>query len=158
VHDGGSLPIGQALGIKRASNDILADIRFADRPKELPPTVEWSPDTVCDLFKQGVLRAFSVGFMIDESREPTGKDRRKFGEEVQRIINKWTLLEVSVIPVPANQEALALAVSKGFMQGDGYVASALGFEEPDDWSVGQDGIRRRPFQVHTAEPKKFHLK
>jgi len=124
-HDAGRIPIGKAEGMRRHRNALEAKVRFADRPDSLPESQEWPPDTVFSLFQQGVLRAFSVGFTIDNSREADQKDAELFGEGVRRVITNWKLLEFSVVPIPANQDALAVAVSKGILRGDSWTAHEL---------------------------------
>ena len=111
-HDQGGLPVGRALSVKRESGGIIAEVQFAERPAGHPSSVEWIPDTVFNLFQQGILKAFSVGFIPLEMREPTDKDMKKFGEDVRNVISKWSLLEFSVVNVPSNQDALVLAVAK----------------------------------------------
>tara|TARA_R110002051_G_scaffold319494_1_gene403640 strand:+ start:1161 stop:2024 length:864 start_codon:yes stop_codon:yes gene_type:complete len=111
-HDQGGLPVGRALSVKRQSDGIIAEVQFAERPAGHPSSVEWIPDTVFNLFQQGILKAFSVGFIPLEMREPTDKDYKKFGDDVRNVISKWSLLEFSVVNVPANQDALVLQVAK----------------------------------------------
>jgi len=117
-HDNGSLPIGRAVSVQRGSDYVVAKIQFAERPAEHPITAEWVPDTILSLFKQKVLRAFSVGFMPLDMRDATDKDQKRYGEDARRVITSWNLMEFSVVPVPANQDALALEVSKssGFLK------------------------------------------
>lgn len=126
-HDSNKLPVGKALDVQQRPNDVLAKIVFADRPSSLPDSQEWPPDTLHELFKQGILKAFSVGFTIPDngSRPADQKDRARFGEDVRRIVNRWRLVELSIVPLPANQEALATAVSKGFMHRDSWVQSQM---------------------------------
>ena len=111
-HDQGGLPVGRALSVKRQSDGIIAEVQFAERPAGHPSSVEWIPDTVFNLFQQGILKAFSVGFIPLEMREPTDKDIKKFGDDVRNVITKWSLLEFSVVNVPANQDALVMQVAK----------------------------------------------
>lgn len=111
-HDAGRLPIGRALGIRRTSDSVIAKVQFAKRPDEHPITAEWVPDTIYSLFKQKVLRAFSVGFIPMDMRGATDKDRKRYGDEAKRIITQWRLMEFSVVPIPANQEALAVEIAK----------------------------------------------
>jgi len=127
THQQGQLPIGRALGIRKRTNDIVAKVIFADRPAGLPPQQEWVPDTVHELFKQGVLRAFSVGFTIPigGARAAEKRDLARFGENVRRVITRWKLAELSVVPLPANQDALAMAVSKGLLR-DSWLRAELG--------------------------------
>ena len=131
-HKDGGLPIGKALSVKRDSGGVIAAVQFAERPAGLPDAVEWVPDTVFDLFQQGVLKGFSVGFIPKEMREPTEKDMRKFGDGVKNIISKWELLEFSVVNVPANEDALVVQVAKSHK----WLADAWGI---DCESCGQTG-------------------
>ena len=119
-HDSGRIPVGKALRITRRPDAVEATVKFASRPPEHPDAVEWVPDTIFELFKQGVLRAFSVGFIVPEggARAASKKDVSRFGDNVRRVITRWKLLEFSVVPIPANQDALATAVSKGLLDPD----------------------------------------
>ena len=96
-------PIGKALWIKRTKTALIAKVRFAttDRAEE-----------VWQLFKQGFLNAFSVGFKPIKGHSPTPDEIKKTPEwaEANWIFDKWELLEFSPVTVPANPEALAIAV------------------------------------------------
>lgn len=109
------LPVGKCLALKRDEDSLTAKIQFAERPETLPIDQEWEPDTILAMFQQGILNAFSVGFMPIEVREATSRDITKFGDGCRRVYSKWSLLEISVVSLPANQEAVALAVSKGLL-------------------------------------------
>lgn len=114
-HNYYTLPVGKCVAIKRTDDAIIAKTVFAERPDNHPIDQEWLPDTLLSLYKQGVLKGFSVGFSPVESRPASDKDVEKFGAGVRRIYNKWRLLEYSVAPLPANQEAVATAVAKGWI-------------------------------------------
>ena len=103
AHSHSDTPIGKAQWIKRQGGRIIAKTKFAMTQKA---------QEVYDLFKGGFLKAFSIGFIPIESRQPTAEDLKANPEwaEVRRIISKWELLEYSAVPIPANPEALALAV------------------------------------------------
>lgn len=111
-HQSGSLPIGKAVDLSISDRGVAAKIKFASKPDGFPENSEWVPDTLWSLVKEGVLRAFSVGFIINESRVPSSKDIEVFGDSVRRVISKWSVLEVSLVAVPANPGAVAVAVSK----------------------------------------------
>lgn len=111
-HDAGQLPVGRALAIRRTSDAVIAKVQFAERPAEHPITAEWIPDTIYSLFKQKVLRAFSVGFIPVDMRGASDKDKKRYGDEAKRVITQWRLMEFSVVPIPANQEALAVEIAK----------------------------------------------
>lgn len=114
-HDYYRLPVGKMTGLVRDADSITGKIIFAERPEKHPTDEEWLPDTLLDLFQQKVLNAFSVGFSIKESRPATDKDLQTFGAGCRRVISKWELMEVSVVALPCNQDAVALAVSKGLV-------------------------------------------
>lgn len=119
-HKGDQLPLGTW---PKLVNDETPDGSgvsgkgvFIKRSPYHPPTVEWVPDTILWYFQQDVLKAFSIGFMIEDARDATDKDIRQFGKGARRIINRWKLLEVSVVNIPANRAALTQAVSKGLVK------------------------------------------
>lgn len=136
AHDTGKLPIGKAERIERMTDGMRSKVKFADRPDSHPPAVEWLPDTVFSLFQQGVLRAFSIGFIVDEWRAATEKDMRRFGDAARRIFTKWRLIEFSVVPVPDNQNALVEAVSKGYASADSQVCDLWNIERTDESNKG----------------------
>lgn len=109
-HDYG-LPIGRCESIRRTDNHVEAKTRFAKRPDGHEG--EWLADTVFALIQQGVVNGFSVGFIPVEGRHPSKSDRTKMGPKVRYVYSKWKLLEYSVAPLPCNQDALVMAVSKG---------------------------------------------
>jgi hypothetical protein len=82
------------------------------------------------------LNAVSVGFISKESHEPTPDDIKKRAElaEARRIIDKWELLEFSIVPVPANPEALAgikeLGISEATQKELGIESTTI-FKEKD---------------------------
>ena len=109
----GTLPVGTTSSIRKETDGIVAKVRFAERPQSHAPGAEWVPDTLLSLFQQKVLRAFSIGWTPIDMRPADERDRRRFGDKARRIVTKWALHEFSVVPIGMNQNALAMAVSKG---------------------------------------------
>jgi len=94
-HDSRELPIGQATRVEVKNGQLETTIQFASA--EANPRAE----QVWQLVREGVLRAVSVGFL------PTkGAYERRDGSEVF-VWKSPVLKEISVVPVPANHEALA---------------------------------------------------
>lgn len=124
-------PIGKCLGIKRTATQVFAKFQFAERPASHPDGDEWIPDTLLALYQQKVMRAFSVGFISVESRPANDKDILRFGADCRRVHSKWKLLEVSCVTIPCNQEAVAIAVSKGLLRRD-HAAEWFHFTAPAD--------------------------
>ncbi len=103
-HSHVGLPIGKNQWIRKDKGRVMAKTIFATEDQN--PLAE----QVYQLFKGGFLRAWSVGFIVLESRDPKPDE---FEDPVTRVITKWVLLEYSAVPVPANMEALTTAVGKG---------------------------------------------
>lgn len=89
AHKYNELPIGKTLKIEKEKDVIKANIKLI-KGLELA-------DKVWHLIKEGVLKAVSVGFIPKRYKE---KDSDKYD------IMEAELLEISVVPVPANPQAL----------------------------------------------------
>ncbi len=100
AHDYSGTPVGKAQWVKQGRKYIKAKWEWADTEKA---------KEIKQLWDGGFLNAISVGFIISESHEPTPDEIKKNPEwaEVRWVIDKWELLEFSIVPVPANPEALA---------------------------------------------------
>lgn len=131
-HDSSRIPVGKAVHVQRRSRDILAKVIFASRPAEHPDSQEWVPDTLLAMFQQDMLRGFSVGFTVDDARPASKRDVARHGAGVRQIITKWKLVEFSVVPVPANQDALVQAVSKGILHQHGFAHNEMEFSSMED--------------------------
>lgn len=139
-------PIGKMVTMRRGEKSIDADFVLAPRPETHEG--EWLPDTVGALMKFGALKGVSIGYMPLEGgmRKASKEDATKFGGAVKRVYSKWKLLEVSVVSIPSNQDALINAVSKGIVS----VASlkSLGCEIP---KVAPSKILIETKPIHTIK-------
>jgi len=106
-------PIGRMLSMRRGDRSIEAEFALAPRPDN--HVGEWFPDTVASLMDFGALNTMSIGFMGTEARPANKADTERFGDGVRRVYGKWKLLEVSVVSLPANQDAIVTAVRKGLV-------------------------------------------
>ena len=93
-------PIGKAQWVKQGRKYIKAKWEWADTAKA---------QEIKQLWDGGFLNAVSVGFIANKSHEPTPAEIKKNPEwsTVYKIVDEWELLEFSIVPVPANPEALA---------------------------------------------------
>jgi HK97 family phage prohead protease len=99
AQDSSSPPVGRARRVWTDGSRLLADVEFA------PPETYAFADTIYRLVKGGFLKSGSVGFLpVDYkfSERPTG------GIDYKR----QELLEFSIVPVPANSNALIEAQAK----------------------------------------------
>lgn len=92
-------PIGTWQDIKKTATEITGRLKFA--AKGSSPII----DELRTLVEQRVLRAVSIGFMSDKAG-PADDDPKIFEHK------KWTLLECSLVSIPANPNALAIVKSK----------------------------------------------
>ena len=103
AHDYQSPPIGKALWLKTNTKGIISKVQFAN--------TEFANE-IFNLYKDGFMKAFSVGFIPEEWEDGDGK------KSPSRTYKKWELLEYSAVPVPANGDALTLAMQKGVLKNE----------------------------------------
>ena len=103
AHDSSQPPIGRASNVFIEGNNLSGDIEFAK-----PETYAFA-ETIYLLLKDGYINAVSVGFLPLEYDWAEDDDNRPWGIDFKR----QELLEISIVPVPANSNALATARSKG---------------------------------------------
>lgn len=102
AHDSSAPPIGKASHLVIEDNKLMGDIEFA--PAEIYPFA----DTVYRLCREKYVNAVSVGFLPIEYSW-SNDDDRQFGMDFE----EQELLEISVVPVPCNANALMDARAKG---------------------------------------------
>jgi HK97 family phage prohead protease len=101
-HDSGSLPIGRALSVNQVEGKLVAKLEFA------PAEVYEFADQVFRLIKAGYLNAVSAGFIPDDV---------EYNDQAEAFeLRNNELLEISVVPLPANRNALKKAVADGGLQ------------------------------------------
>lgn len=122
AHQYDEAPIARTLWIKSGNKKVTAKAQFAETPRA---------EEIYQLFKGGYLNAFSIGFLPTKSHEPKPDEIQKRPEwaNARRIYDEWELLEFSAVPVPANPEALALAVKTKDVTISPEIREALGVEE-----------------------------
>ncbi len=96
-------PIAKALKVWKSGGNLNATAQFMD--KELSPFA----DSIFNMFKEGFLKAVSVGFMPKEFE--LIQDDEGFIDGFKFI--KQELLEFSAVPIPSNPDALIKARHKG---------------------------------------------
>ncbi len=117
--------------IIKGENFVEAGGVFMKRPADCAG--EFFPDFVREFVMQGMQAGInpgvSIGFIPVETRRPSKADIAKYGQGIQLVHSKWKLLEFSIAPVQANQEAVVTAVGKGLMKRE--TVKALGIVIPD---------------------------
>jgi HK97 family phage prohead protease len=146
AHDYKQPPIGKALKVEKTDTGLVFRIKFAE------PEVYPFADTIYKLYLGGYLRATSVGFQ-DLEREPImDKEGRQTGWRYKRA----ELYELSAVPVPANPQALIMAVQKGVVS-PGEVEEVMGapYEEAlvNQTEVEGEAKGVIPFKSFPLEPE-----
>jgi HK97 family phage prohead protease len=102
AHEGSNFPVGRVEKIAVENGRLFADVVVHDKP------VNPRGQLVADLLREGMLNAVSVGFrsgeMVSRRELPPGDKRRA---DRGYILRKNKLMEISVVPIPALQTALA---------------------------------------------------
>ena len=106
-------PCGVCTSIKHTKRGIMAVTQFPERPEGYQG--KWLPDEVFAMFASDppIVKAFSIGFAYTQVRQPTKKDFDRYGrDDIKRIVSKSRMLEYSVAPLPMNEDAIAVQVTK----------------------------------------------
>lgn len=142
-HNYQEFPVGKATDIYVENGKLLFKAVFSESTQKAKEAYQ--------LVKEGILSAFSVGFIP-----------REYDNNDASIITKAELLEISLVPVPANPEAVVLAKSftgeneiakyivKNFLDEDGIDPEiSKKDEEPEAKTEIQE--ETEPVSVVTAE-------
>jgi HK97 family phage prohead protease len=105
AHDALAPPIGRLTNVFSDGTRLIGDVEFA-----AAETYEFA-DTIFRLVREGFLSAGSVGFLPIEFYFAKDRDR-SMGVD----FHQCELLEFSIVPVPANANALAQACAKGLLE------------------------------------------
>ena len=103
AHDHYALPVGKAVDVSVEKGKLMMTIQFATAEEYA------FADTVYKLVKGGYLNGVSIGARV-KGAEWIKDDE---GEIVGRKFTDLELLELSVVPIPADSKALATAVKSG---------------------------------------------
>ncbi|MCC6420971.1 MAG: hypothetical protein IT429_22270 [Gemmataceae bacterium] len=112
-------PVGRSLWRRRVKDGTLSGIKaktqYPARPASWPADAHWPPDVAFTLVQQGLLRGKSIGLLPTKARRPTDEEvqRDPALAKVRFVIEKWVLLEYACVYLPAQQNAVVEAVSKG---------------------------------------------
>lgn len=116
--------IGKALWSKTDDKGLVCKFQFA-------PT-QFAED-IYQLYKGGYQKAFSIGFIPMEFDQKT------------KTHQKTSLLEVSAVPVPANQNALVMeAYQKGLIKSDALKKELGVGDEPETQAIQEPAVPVEP--------------
>lgn len=101
-HNYHSFPVGKVIKIKKTKKNVVATIEF------VPENVLPEADTSWKLVELGFLKTVSIGFLPNYDTIERPSNMKKDGQEVYRIIKDYELMELSLVPVPSNRDAVAI--------------------------------------------------
>jgi uncharacterized protein len=110
-HNYHDFPVGVGIGKKAWVDGDELKVKFQFLINESDKAYQ-----AARLWKAGALRGLSVGFIPDHNAIEYPEKNEKV-KTPSRIFNKVELLEISVVPIPANQAALMAGVSKSVREG-----------------------------------------
>jgi len=127
-------PVGKSLWRKRLRDGSLVGVkaktRYPERPDSWPEADPWPPDKVFALVQAGLLQGKSIGFLPTKVHTPAADEaeRNGWGDQVSLVVDEWLLLEYACVFLPANQDSLVEAVSKGAVELSPELRRALGLD------------------------------
>ena len=119
AHNYSQPPVGKALKVAKGDDGLTFQVYFptddeinaAGWPDNHP-----TPETVYRLYKGGIMKAVSVGFQGLASEPILGQpDDQGYKPRTGTHYTKQELYELSCVPVPANPNAVMMAVQKGII-------------------------------------------
>jgi HK97 family phage prohead protease len=99
-HEDEQLPVGVIKWAKADGDKLIVKYRLSDK-------TQFARD-VFELMQDDCLRFQSIGFDIFEASPPSAEEQKTY-PECKRIIRDWELLELSIVNVPCNPEAMVIA-------------------------------------------------
>lgn len=122
-HDSSLMPVGRCQWIKPddSKRALIAKVEFAQTE---------DAEEIWQLYRQGFCRAFSIGAKPLEGGPPTPAELKARNELAgcKWVWRKIELQELSCVPIPANPEALVVAISKGVITPSESVRRQLGID------------------------------
>jgi hypothetical protein len=131
-----TLPIGYASDVAVVNGQLEATLNFVDEAANPMAVKVW------EQFKQGGLRAVSVGFYPNTVREEKHDDKDIY------VLADNELFEISAVPIPANPEAVALSAERTSERAwfseraHNQIPAALAAQETDEMSLTPEQIKK----------------
>ncbi len=111
AHDYSALPVAKTLRIRPEGDTLVAQFQF------MPKGIYELADAVHGAWDSGFLNATSIGFIPKHAVDADGNEIENASYHAAQItLDQTELLEFSIVPVPANQEALRRALDVGMMK------------------------------------------
>lgn len=136
AHQYGQPPVGKMLWQQQKGDDRIAKTKYAQKPAAW--NSGWLPDAIHSMQQQGHFKGKSIGFLPLHKRTPTADEVARRPDWKGRVlVDKGSVFEYSVAPVPVNARAMTLAVSKcvtepGLIDAILAAVKSFGMDEEDE--------------------------
>ena len=131
-------PIAKALWTKKTDRGVMSKMEFAKTA---------FAQEIKMLYEEGFMSTFSVGFVPTKWEDGDGV------KNPNRTYTEWELLEYSAVPVPANPDALALAINKGMKISQETIDYLTPKKETEEIKI--ESIKMIPLEDLLAENKQL---
>ena len=117
-------PVGKVTKIEKRDNGLWFEAKFADTE---------AGKEVATLYRDGMMSAFSVGFMPRkmEMSDAAGEPTNDYWKADKVVYTDTELLEISVVSVPANPDAIVDAYEKGLIKSKDFSGLVVKMREPN---------------------------
>lgn len=137
-HNGTSIGnvLGSASSVRVEGRELITRMRFAESGKG---RLAW------DLVRQGHVRAVSIGYRVNPDSVKRLRAGEKDGEIMGpcAVVNEWELFETSLVPVPADEDALVRDAASFGSENDSVENTAEQFTLPFTANKGEGDCRER---------------
>ena len=137
-HNGTSIGnvLGSASSVRVEGRELITRMRFAESGKG---RLAW------DLVRQGHVRAVSIGYRVNPDSVKRLRAGEKDGEIMGpcAVVNEWELFETSLVPVPADEDALVRDAASFGSENDSVENTAEQFTLPFTANEGEGDCRER---------------
>ena len=131
------MPIGKAVNLQVKEDGLYVKAKLSSSAH---PEIE----RVRTLVKEGILKAFSVGF------DPIKVDQEDVEGKQVNVIKEANLLEISVVSLPMAQHSLFSVSSKSLSQMP--IATARNILKHPEWFDTKQGIPSQPIEAELSNP------
>ena len=134
-HNTWDVPIGKGIAARKKGDEVRIKVKFAEE-SDYP-----FADTVYKLVRGGYINGGSVGISVDPNEIEYPENKKVGGKPVRMIVNKSTLREFSITPMPANVAAVPLdaALKDGVITDEEMVEfkAMIEKEKPEDKNIDE---------------------
>lgn len=101
----------------RSPGKVEMDMVFPPKPAGYDTANGWRPDEFKAMVDSRLINAVSVRGNAKDTgvRKATAGDRAKYGPDCERVFHRWSLLEISLVPIGMNQDAVRIMATKGLI-------------------------------------------